>query len=76
MSERRTHAGGYAGVVINYDVTTCADANGFKSSKDKTCIVHFCNQRKSHPDPSLFLHNHPLPVVKEAKILVYILTIN
>ena len=46
-----------------------ADQNGFKFSKDKTCVVHFCNQRKLHPDTSLFLNNHPLPIVKEVKFL-------
>jgi len=44
-----------------------ADCNGFKFSKDETCLVHFCNQRKLHPDPTLLLNNHPLLVVKEVK---------
>jgi len=55
-------------LVLN-KLTKWADCNGFKFSKDKTCVVHFCNQRKLHPDPTLLLNNHPLPVVKEVKFL-------
>ena len=50
-------------------LTKWADCNGFKFSKDKTCVVRFCNQRKLHPEPSLFLNNHLFPVVNEVKFL-------
>jgi len=53
-------------LVLN-KLTKWADYNGFKFSKDKTCVVHFCHQRKLHPEPSLFLNNHSFPVVNEIK---------
>ena len=43
--------------------------NGFKFSKAKTSCVHFCNKRKMHKDPELFLDKTPLKVVPEAKFL-------
>ena len=57
-------------LVLN-KLTKWADCNGFKFSKDKNrvVLVHFCNQRKLHPEPSLFLNNHLLPVVNEVKFL-------
>ena len=46
-----------------------ANDNGFKFSESKTVVVHFCNQRKLHPDPYLTLNNVPLPVENEFKFL-------
>ena len=43
--------------------------NGFKFSKTKTCCIHFCNKRKMHNDPQLFLNGTPIKVVKENKFL-------
>jgi hypothetical protein len=43
--------------------------NGFRFSKAKTNVLHFCNKRKLHNDPELFLDRIPLNVVKEAKFL-------
>ena len=43
--------------------------NGFKFSKAKTSCVHFCNMRKMHKDPELFLDKTPIKVVPEAKFL-------
>ena len=45
------------------------DTNGFKFSKKKTVCMHFCQLRKLHLDPSLFLGGEPIPVVKEHKFL-------
>ena len=50
-------------------LTKLTDCNGFKFSKAKTCVLHFCSQIKLHPEPSLFLNNHLLPVVNEVKFL-------
>jgi len=41
---------------------TWANTNGFKFSQDKTRVIHFCNQRKLHLDPVLFLNNQQLTV--------------
>ena len=41
--------------------------NGFRFSKTKTCCIHFCNSRKLHKDPELFLNKCPIEVVTEAK---------
>ena len=43
--------------------------NGFKFSKSKTQCVHFCQLRKLHCDPELFLDGTKIPVVTEAKFL-------
>jgi ribonuclease HI len=43
--------------------------NGFRFSKAKTNVLHFCNKRKLHNDPELLLDRIPLNVVKEAKFL-------
>ena len=43
--------------------------NGFKFSRSKTVCMHFCQQRKMHNDPQLFLDGTPLPVVQEFKYL-------
>jgi len=43
--------------------------NGFRFSKAKTNVIHFCNKRKLHNDPELFLDKTRLKVVKEAKFL-------
>ena len=43
--------------------------NGFKFSKSKTQCVHFCQLRKLHDDPELYLYGSPIPVVEEFKFL-------
>ena len=42
-----------------------ATRNGFKFSQSKTQCVHFCQQRKIHNDPALYI----IPVVAESKFL-------
>lgn len=46
-----------------------ATNNGFKFSKSKTQCVHFCQLRKKHNDPKLYLYGSLIPVVEEAKFL-------
>ena len=46
-----------------------ATRNGFKFSKSKTRCVHFCQQRKIHNDPSLYIYGSQIPVVAESKFL-------
>ena len=46
-----------------------ADENGFKFSRTKTVSMHFCQLRKLHQDPTLFLNGSEIPVVKEYKFL-------
>ena len=43
--------------------------NGFNFSTSKTQCVHFCQLRKLHNDPALYLYNVQIPVVEEAKFL-------
>ena len=43
--------------------------NGFKFSKSKTQYVHFCQQRKIHNDPALYIYGSQIPVVAESKFL-------
>ena len=43
--------------------------NGFKFSKSKTQCVHFCQLRKLHDNPQLYLYGSLIPVVDEAKLL-------
>ena len=43
--------------------------NGFKFSKSKTQCVHFCQLRKVHDDPELYLYGSLIPVVKDFKFL-------
>ena len=43
--------------------------NDFKFSKSKTQCVHFCQLRKVHTDPELYLYGTLIPVVDEAKFL-------
>ena len=45
------------------------DQNGFKFSSTKTVCVHFCQQRKIHLDPELYLHNEIIPVVDQTKFI-------
>ena len=40
-----------------------ATRNGFKFSKSKTQCVHFCQQRKIHNDPALYIYGSQIPVV-------------
>ena len=42
---------------------------GFKFSKSKTQCVHFCQLRKIHDDPELFLYGSLIPVVDDFKFL-------
>lgn len=46
-----------------------ADENGFKFSKSKTVCMHFCQLRKQHADPELYLEDVRVPVVEQAKFL-------
>ncbi|MCG8430697.1 MAG: endonuclease/exonuclease/phosphatase family protein [Candidatus Omnitrophica bacterium] len=47
-----------------------ADTNGFKFSPEKTAAVHFCNKKKKHADPDLYLNgNRKIPVQDQAKFL-------
>ena len=46
-----------------------ATSNGFKFSKSKTQCVHFCQQRKIHNDPALYIYGSQIPVVAESKFL-------
>ena len=43
--------------------------NGFKFSKSKTQCVHFCQLRKLHDDPELYLYGSLIPVVEDFKFL-------
>ena len=47
-----------------------ASHNGFKFSKSKTQCVHFCQLRKVHDDPELYLYGYLIPVVEDFKFLV------
>ena len=46
-----------------------ASHNGFKFSKSKTQCVHFCQLRKVHNDPELYLYGFLIPVVEDFKFL-------
>ena len=46
-----------------------ATRNGFKFSKSKTQCVHFCQQRKIHNDPALYIYGSQIPVVAKSKFL-------
>ena len=46
-----------------------ATRNGFKFSKSKTQCVHFCQQRKIHSDPALYIYGSQTPLVAESKFL-------
>ena len=43
--------------------------NGFKFSKSKTQCVNFCQLRKVHDDPELYLYGSLIPVVEDFKFL-------
>ena len=43
--------------------------NGFKFSKSKTQCEHFCQLRKVHDDPELYLYGSLIPVVDDFKFL-------
>ena len=45
------------------------DENGFKFSLTKTMCVHFCQLRKQHFDPELYLNGTQIPIIGEAKFL-------
>jgi len=46
-----------------------ADEDGFKLSRSKTVCVHFCQQSKFHPDPTLRLYGIDIPVLKQTKLI-------
>ena len=48
---------------------TWTTENGFKFSSSKTQCVHFCQLRKLHNHPVLYLNNVQIPVVDESKFL-------
>ena len=51
-------------------IENCASHNGFKLfSKSKTQCVHFCQLRKVHNDPELYLYGSLIPVVEDFKFL-------
>ena len=43
--------------------------NGFKFCKSKTQCVHFCQLRKVHDDPELYVYGSLIPVVDDFKFL-------
>ena len=43
--------------------------NGFKFSKSKTQCLHYCQLRKIHDDPELYLYGSLIPVVDDFKFL-------
>ena len=45
------------------------DENGFKFSPTKTMCVHFCQLRKHHLDPQLYLNGTHISTIGEAKFL-------
>ena len=45
------------------------DENGFKFSPTKTMCVHFCQLRKHHLDPQLYLNGTQIPTIVETKFL-------
>ena len=45
------------------------DENGLKFSPTKTMCVHFCQLRKHHLDPQLYLNGTQIPTIGEAKFL-------
>ena len=45
------------------------DDNGFKFSLTKTMCIHFCQLRKQHLDPELYLNGTQIPIIGEAKFL-------
>ena len=45
------------------------DENGFKFSPTKTMCVHFCQLRKLHLDPELYLNGTQIPIIGETKFL-------
>ena len=45
------------------------DENGFKFSPTKTMCVHFCQLRKQHLDPQLYLNGTQIPIIGDAKFL-------
>ena len=50
-------------------IESWATRNGFRFSKSKTRCVHFCQQRKIHNDPTLYIYGSQIPVVAESKFL-------
>ena len=45
------------------------EENGFKFSPTKTMCVHFCQLRKHHLDPQLYLNGTQIPTIGEAKFI-------
>ena len=45
------------------------DENDFKLSPTKTMCVYFCQLRKQHLDPQLYLNGTQIPIIGEAKFL-------
>ena len=43
------------------------DENGFKFSPTKTMCVHFCQIRKKHLDPELYLNSTQIAIIGKAK---------
>ena len=54
-------------------VDNWSDANGFKFSKTKTAYIHFCNNRKLHPDQH---YQYAILLFHKLSFLMLYLTIN
>ena len=48
------------------------DENGFRFSSTKTVCVHFCQLRKQHLDPQLYLNGTQIPIIGEATYIGFI----
>ncbi|GBM47586.1 hypothetical protein AVEN_77026-1, partial [Araneus ventricosus] len=51
------------------DLVGWCEQNGHTISAVKSSCVHFCRKRSLHPDPTLYVHNQPIPVVSKARFL-------
>ncbi|GBL87688.1 hypothetical protein AVEN_81317-2-1, partial [Araneus ventricosus] len=51
------------------DIVGWCEQNGHTISAVKSSCVHFCRKRSLHPDPTLYVHNQPIPVVSKARFL-------
>ena len=52
------------------------DENGFKFSSTKTMCAHFCQLRKQHLNPQLYINGTQFPINGEAKFLVIYSTLS
>ena len=54
---------------LQHSLNRLGDENGFEFSPSKTMCVHFCQLRKHHFDPQLYLNGTQIPTIGEAKFL-------